>query len=191
MTSREKKQATFLVVLLGILGLTLYLAPAINRAPAVSGAQTTEAVPESTPSAVNDARIRVDLIDRHAGGLHAGDENLFQYRVPQGGSTSVIRPGMPSGNNAPPPPPPTFTPPPSVPQGPPPPPPVPFSYRGFARSESGSGELTAFLSDDRGRYNVKIGEVLMGRFRISAITDSSVEVEDLQFNRRQTLPLVR
>jgi len=37
---------------------------------------------------------------------------------------------------------------------------------------------------------VTVGEILMGRFRIASISDKSVEVEDLEYNRRQTLPLL-
>jgi hypothetical protein len=54
-----------------------------------------------------------------------------------------------------------------------------------------NSSLTAFLTDESGvkHYNVSAGEVLMGRYRITQITDKSVEVEDIQFNRRQTLAL--
>jgi len=54
-----------------------------------------------------------------------------------------------------------------------------------------NSSLTAFLTDDSGvkHYNVSAGEVLMGRYRITQITDKAVEVEDIQFNRRQTLGL--
>jgi len=31
----------------------------------------------------------------------------------------------------------------------------------------------------------------MGRFRIATITDKAVEIEDLEYNRRQTLPLMK
>ena len=52
--------------------------------------------------------------------------------------------------------------------------------------------MTAFLVDDAARhYNVTVGEVLMGRYRVSQISTSSVEIEDLESNRRQTLPLLK
>jgi hypothetical protein len=51
--------------------------------------------------------------------------------------------------------------------------------------------LTAFITDDATsrHFNVSAGEVLMGRYRITQITDKIVEVEDLQHQRRQTLAL--
>src|SRR5688572_10768964 len=97
MSVRDKKQATFLVVLLVILGLTLYLAPRINRAPTASAVQSPEATPETAPSVVSDARIRIDLIDSKAARLDAGDENLFQYRTAPP-AAPVIRPGAPQVN---------------------------------------------------------------------------------------------
>jgi hypothetical protein len=192
MSVRDKKQATFLVVLLAILGLTLYLGPRINRAPTASAVQTPEATPETPAPVVTDARIRIDLIDSKASKLEAGDENLFQYRTAPQAAPVIPAPGAPQVGAPGAAPPPVFTPPPPTgPPVPPPPPPINLRYQGFARSEAGGGELTAFLSDDRGRYNVKTGEVLMGRYRIAGITDASVEVEDLQLNRRQTLPLLK
>ena len=52
--------------------------------------------------------------------------------------------------------------------------------------------MTAFLTDDASHhYNVSAGEILMGRYRITQISAASVEVEDLEANRRQTLPLLK
>jgi hypothetical protein len=78
--------------------------------------------------------------------------------------------------------------------GPPPPappPPIPLKYQGFAAENGAGGGFTAFLADDSRHYNVNVGEVLMGRYRILAISDKGVDVEDLQYNRRQTLPLLK
>jgi hypothetical protein len=55
-----------------------------------------------------------------------------------------------------------------------------------------NSSLTAFLADDFARhYNVTVGEVLMGKYRVSQITDATVEIEDLEASRRQTLPLLK
>ena len=69
-------------------------------------------------------------------------------------------------------------------------PPINLKYQGFAVSDSPS-KLTAFLSDDARHYNVTTGEVLLGRYRILTITDKSVEVEDIDNNRRQVLPMLK
>ena len=193
MSIRENKQATFLIVLLVILGLTLFLAPRINRQPTASVAPEPEAGAETEPAlaaVASDARIRLDLIDKTAQGVDAGSENLFQYRL---APTPPARPpaGFPDpfGGGAPAPSP-IVTP--ARPVGPPPtppPPPITLRYQGFARDDRG-GVITAFLVDETNHFNVRTGDVLMGRFRIVGVTDTSVEVEDLQFNRRQNLPLL-
>ena len=52
--------------------------------------------------------------------------------------------------------------------------------------------MTAFLTDDASRhYNVSAGEILMGRYRITQLSPTFVEVEDIETNRRQTLPLLK
>ena len=51
--------------------------------------------------------------------------------------------------------------------------------------------LTAFITDDSSQhYNVTVGEILMGRYRIAQISEKSIEIEDLQNDRRQTFSLV-
>jgi hypothetical protein len=75
---------------------------------------------------------------------------------------------------------------------PPGPPPIPLKYQGYAVENPPGGQTTAFLTDDASHhYNVTNGEILMGRYRVNRISTGSVEVEDLQTNRRQTLPLVK
>jgi hypothetical protein len=82
-----------------------------------------------------------------------------------------------------------ITPPP--PPGPPPPPPITLKYQALYVVSPENGGPTAVLADDSRHYNVKVGEILLGRFRILSINDKSVEVEDLTYNRRQTLPFIK
>ena len=54
------------------------------------------------------------------------------------------------------------------------------------------GLHTAFLTDEGSRhYNVRIGEILMGRYRVTQISANAVEVEDTENNRRQMLPIMK
>jgi hypothetical protein len=71
-----------------------------------------------------------------------------------------------------------------------------LKFQGFAAPAGPSGGFIAFLVDDTRpadvkHFNVSIGEVLMGRYRIAGISDKSVDVEDLQYNQRKTLPLLK
>lgn len=78
---------------------------------------------------------------------------------------------------------------PPTPPPPPPPPPIPFRYSGYSSVGPG-GRLQAWLFEDGESYGVTEGEVLVGRYRINAVTTEYVEVEDLEFSRRQRLPLL-
>ncbi len=192
MKVQDRRGFNVLIVLIGVLGLTLWFGYGINRPPTPSAVPAPVPAAQSAAAPEAGARIRLDLVES----LHAEDEigrnNLFQYRTRRAGPPDSDG-SSGAGAAAPIPPPVVIPPAPSVPAGPPPPappPPIPFKYHGFAVVDE-PRSMTAFLGDDTTHYNVTVGEVLMGRYRISRITDSDVEVEDLQFNRRQTLPLIR
>jgi hypothetical protein len=52
--------------------------------------------------------------------------------------------------------------------------------------------MTAVLAQGNDQhYTVTVGEVLMGRYRVSRISETFVEIEDLEYNRRQTLPVIK
>ena len=189
MSKPDRQKLSILAVLMGVLGLTVVLGYRMNQPP------TTAAVPPSVqktsanPPAANDARIRLDLVESGGNDGNIGKRNLFQYQQAPPPPVSGSRRGGPPVT-VPNTPAPTPIPLQTRPQGPPQPPPIGLKYQGFAATLAPNRGFTAFLSDDSRHYNVTVGEVLMGRFRIASITDTSVEVEDLQNNRRQTLPLL-
>jgi hypothetical protein len=187
MSRRDRQRLSIFFVLIGVLALTLVLGYRMNRPATTAAVQSPEAKPTTKVLVASDARIRLDLVENPDNAADIGQKNLFQYgqrreisRPVPPGRTEVAKPPVPSVTQPAP-----VVPPPA---GPPPPPPVPFRFSGFAVMNS---SLTAFLTDESGvkHYNVSAGEVLMGRYRITQITDKSVEVEDIQFNRRQTLAL--
>jgi hypothetical protein len=185
----DKQNLSILVVLLAVLGLTVWLGYRMTRPPTTNAVKeaTTTAKTSNSP-APSDARI-LDWTNPEVA-EDAGKRNVFQYQQaplppppppPRGGPSAGINPGgLPSTPVAPP-----IAPPVTRPQ----PPPIPLKYQGFAVTTSPTRGMTAFLADDARHYNVTVGEVLMGRFRIVSITDKSVEIEDLENSRRQTLPV--
>jgi hypothetical protein len=191
MSRRDRQRLSIFVVLIAVLVLTVVLAYRMNTPAVTSAVQSPETKPATKAPTANDARIRLDIVENPDTAHDIGQKNLFQYgqrRVPSGPSSSGGRGTTPEAKL---PAPPVTQPVPVVPQAPPappPPPPIPLKYTGFAVVSS---SLTAFLTDDSGvkHYNVSAGEVLMGRYRISQITDKTVEIEDLQVPRRQTLVL--
>ena len=77
---------------------------------------------------------------------------------------------------------------PPVPTGPPPPPPINLKFFGTAK-RAGSA-LQAFLLSGDNVYLASAGEIVAHKYKILAINPNSIQVEDLQNNNTQTLPLL-
>ena len=188
MSKQDRQKLSILGVLVGVLALTVVLGYRMNQPPTTAAVQPSVQKTSTNPPAANDARIRLDLVESGGNDGNIGKRNLFQYQQAPPPPVSVSRGAAPATVvNTPPAP---TIPPQTRPLGPPQPPPIGLKYQGFAATLAPNRGFTAFLSDDSRHYNVTVGEVLMGRFRIASITDTSVEVEDLQNNRRQILPLL-
>lgn len=69
----------------------------------------------------------------------------------------------------------------------PPPPPIPLKFYGFSGNKSGPKQV--FLSKGEDIFIAKEGQIIDRRYKILKIGASSVEVEDVLTNNRQTLPL--
>jgi hypothetical protein len=195
MSKQDRQKLSVLIVLLGVLALTLVLGYRMNRPVVTAAVQVPETKPSANPPAPTDARIRLDLVEKPENSSEEiGRKNVFQYRQSPalsspgargGSSTTIAQPSAPGTNG------PATARPPAV-IAPPGPPPIPFKYQGYALESSPGGQITAFLSDETSHhYNVGLGEVLMGRYRITQISANSVEVEDTENNRRQMLPLAK
>jgi hypothetical protein len=185
MSRQERQKLSIFLVLVVVLGLTVVLGYRMNRPQTTAAVQSPETKPAAKAPTSSDARIRLDIVEGPESGEDVGQKNLFQYsqRRQPAAAPQTIPPAPSSALPAP-----VVTPEiPAAPAPPPPPPPIPLKFTGFALVNS---SLTAFLADDSAHhFNVTAGEVLMGRYRITQITDRAVEVEDLKVNRRQMLPL--
>jgi hypothetical protein len=76
---------------------------------------------------------------------------------------------------------------PPAPVGPPPPPPINLKFFGTAK-RAGSN-VQAFLLSGDNVYLASAGEIVAHKYKILAINLSSIQVEDLQNNNTQILPL--
>lgn len=196
MSKQDRQKLSVFIILLGVLVLTLVLGYRMNRPVVTAAVQAPETKPSANPPAPTDARIRLDLIEKSEDSTEdIGRQNVFQYRQTpapspspasrNGSSPTVPLPSLPGASG------PGATRPTAI-IAPPGPPPIPFKYQGYALDSSPGGQITAFLTDDSSRhYNVGIGEILMGRYRITQISANSVEVEDTENSRRQTLPMAK
>jgi hypothetical protein len=196
MTKQDRQKASILVVLLGVLGLTLLLGYRMYRPQTASSVQPAETkIAANTIPSANGVRILLEKVEKSEGEEEdIGKRNIFQYRQAPEPKPPVSGRGRPTPIVTPPVVPVNPEPPPVIvtgPPKPPPPPPINLKYQGFASRNTPQPGFIAFLSDDSRHYNVTVGEVLMGRYRIKGITEKLVEVEDLEYNRNQSLPLVK
>jgi hypothetical protein len=197
MKKQDRQKLGVLGGLLVVLGLTSVLAFRTNQLQTTAAVQPQPARGKTSekPPAPSQDHIRLDLLEKNDSEEGIGKRNLFQYRQapappppalggPRGTTGPMTQlPQLTEGPTLP------ITPPP--PPGPPPPPPITLKYQALYVVSPENGGPTAVLADDSRHYNVKVGEILLGRFRILSINDKSVEVEDLTYNRRQTLPFIK
>ncbi len=78
---------------------------------------------------------------------------------------------------------------PVVPPGPPPPPPITLKFYGFASKPGEPRQV--FLSQGDDVFIAGEGDIVNRRYKVVRIGPVSVEVEDLQYNHRQVLPLTQ
>ena len=195
MSKQDKQKLSILAVLLGVLTLTIVLGYRMYNPPITATVQAPEQTKTSErPPAPNDAHILLERVGSAEGeDQEVGKRNLFRYReAPPPPPVPVQRGGPPKDFvSSPHPPMPTTRP--NVSPGPTvvTPPPINLKYFGFFRTTTPNAGFTAVVGDDSRHYNVTTGEVLMGRYRIVSITEKTLEVEDLEHKRRQTLQVLK
>lgn len=164
------------MILLGVLGLVfLYALYRGNRtseiAPVVSSAD------DFRPIAVDNPALKLDLLDRlkklQYGGSH---RNIFSSVAPPPVSAAV--------------PPPVTAPLPSTPAAPAGPAPlvIPATFYGYV-TDAQTGMRRAFFMEGENVYVLAVGEVLLGRYRLVQIGNSSAELEEISTGRRATLTM--
>jgi hypothetical protein len=75
------------------------------------------------------------------------------------------------------------------PQGPPPPPPIPLKFFGFASKVGETKRI--FLSQGEDVFIAGEGDIVNRRYKVIRIAPSSVEIEDVLNNNRQSIPLTQ
>jgi hypothetical protein len=187
MTKSDQNKLRFLIILVVILAATVYVGFRVSRTPDLTVVQAEGQKPAPAAATRSDARIQLDLLDKARANEDLGKSNLFAYRNSRPPEPTRIAPPptSPVVNN------PAPTRPTVV--APPPPPPIPLKYVGYAYVEPNSKQLIATLLDDNQQrhFNAVQGDTWMGRYRVVRITDTVVEVEDIESSRRQTLALVK
>jgi hypothetical protein len=75
------------------------------------------------------------------------------------------------------------------PPGPPPPPPIPLKFFGFANKPGETKRI--FLSQGEDVFIAGEGDIVNRRYKVVRIGPSSVEIEDVLNNNRQSIPLTQ
>jgi hypothetical protein len=145
-----------------------------RRAPRRPARRQPDLEPSFTASL--DPRLRLDLLKTAEETTYAGSgRNIFRPEA----EPVIPRPVAPA------------MPPPEVvregPPPPPPPPPINLKFFGFASSAGEAKKVFLVNGDDV--FIAAEGEIVNRRYKIVRIGNTSVEVEDMLSNRRQTLPL--
>jgi hypothetical protein len=124
-----------------------------------------------------DPTLRLDLLNTSEGTKYEGKgRNIFRAEaevIPQA-KFNPMR-SMPT--------------PPPEPQGPPPPPPIPLRFYGFASRPGEPKKI--FLSQGDDVFIAGEGDIVDRRYKILQISPTTVEVEDVLTNNRQSLPLTQ
>jgi hypothetical protein len=158
-----------LAILLVVLAFVVYL----NLRPPEVSSVSANIDSRYQPIAVENPALRLDLLDHLKTAQYDGPRrNIFSDKLPA------------------PPAPPVVAAPPPRPSGPPPVPPlvVPATFFGYV-TDSRTGARRAFFSEGDEVYVVGVGEVLLGRFRLLQIGNSTAEVEETSSGRRATLTI--
>ncbi|HZQ42099.1 MAG TPA: hypothetical protein VFA99_02550 [Acidobacteriaceae bacterium] len=167
-------------------------APATNAAPAQTAATTAanagrsasiagvDAAKLAHTSASLDPTLDETAMHRAESLVYSGiGRNIF--------SLTYTPPPVTLPKNVPPPRPRPVPLPPAPPPGPPPPPPINLKFFGTARRSNGL--VQAFLLQGDNVYLASAGEIVAHKYKIVSINLNSIQVEDLQNNNTQTLPL--
>jgi hypothetical protein len=185
MTASDKKKTAVLVLLLAGAGLSWSYTSRPAPAPAATVAGKAPAGKTRPPNIVKDAAIHIDtLVD--TSGIDVGKKNLFLYgqkpTPPKPAETifttapqaNVIQASQQQ----------------QAPYVPPPPAWKAFRYEGFSVSKGG-GKILGSITESGTTYEVKEGDCMMGMYCITRLTESLVEIEDLQLKRKQTFTFTR
>ena len=172
MSSKQKR-----IILLAGLGVVFLYVIYISNRPSEIAQVVSSADEEFRPIAVENPALKLELLERL---------KKLQY---QGSHRNIFSSVAPPPESAVPPP--VIAPPPiTAPGGPSGPAPlvVPATFYGFV-TDAQTGMRRAFFMEGENVYIIAVGEMLLGRYRLIQIGNSSVELEETSSGRRATLTM--
>jgi hypothetical protein len=122
-----------------------------------------------------DPRLRLDLLNTAQNTKYEGGARNIFAKAAEPPPSTIPKAITPPINPNP------------QPQGPPPPPPINIKFFGFASRPGDPKQV--FLLQNGDIFVAKEGEIVNRRYRIVHINPTSIEVEDMLNNNRQSIPL--
>jgi hypothetical protein len=186
--AENKKQVRWMIallviaVLVGIYNFVDFGTSSANSpSPASTSAgnqQKKPAVAETADNSTLDPRLRKDILEASQRiKYEAGGRNIFRMEEKPPQLAADVRTREPFGPN----PPPTPTP-------PPPPPPIPLKFYGFASKPTEPKKI--FLFDEGEVFVARQGDIVERKYKVIQINNTSVIIEDVLTNNKQTIPLI-
>ena len=172
MSSKQKR-----IILLVVLGVVFLYVIYISNRPSEIAQVVSSADEKFRPIAVENPALKLELLERL---------KKLQY---QGSHRNIFSSVAPPPESAVPPP--VIAPPPiTAPGGPSGPAPlvVPATFYGFV-TDARTGMRRAFFIEGENVYIIAVGEMLLGRYRLIQIGNSTVELEETSTGRRATLTM--
>jgi hypothetical protein len=176
---RERRKQLLLVAVVAALGVVIYQVwprTAASGLPAsnVRGAARTP----GGEASITAPDVHLEALDQERPKPGAVERNLFRFK-PKPAPVVPSAPAAPSRPVA------------VAPSGPPPPPPIPpiaLKFIGLLEAPD-LGRRVAVLSDSRGVYHGREGDIIEGRYRILRIGTESIEMAYADGRGRQTIRL--
>jgi hypothetical protein len=175
---RELALGGIAILLIAVAAWTLQRGPATPSTPAAAPAARTHATQTSSKSPIPEVDLKGLQAERPE--PEGGTRNPFSFKPkpappPPNPTAAEIKQQQQQAANA------------SMPLEPPPPPRIPLKYIGDMTDPQNAGKRIAILSDARGTYYGREGEVVEGRYRIMKIGVESIELAYLDGRGRQTI----
>ena len=185
--AENKKQVRWMIALLAVallVGIYNFVdfgtSSAAAPSPASSSAGNQQKKPALTDLADNgtlDPRLRLDILAASQSKKYeAGGRNIFRMEEKPPALAADVRTRSPFGPDPLP-----------TPAPPPPPPPIPLKFYGFASKPTEPKKI--FLFDEGEVFVARQGDIVERKYKVIQINNTSVIIEDVLNNNKQTIPL--
>jgi hypothetical protein len=179
----NKKQVRWMIALLVIALLVgIYNFRDLVTSSAAPPAASSTAAQRKAPPVVDstlDPRFRWDILSASQNKKYEAGRNIFRMEeLKIDKPIADVRTKGPMGPEPPPTPTPT-----------PPPPPITLKFYGFASKSNEPKKI--FLADQDEVFLAKQGDIVERKYKVAQINNTSVVIEDMLNNNRQTIPLTQ